>query len=381
MVAVAHVLIDAVFHPLNPLPALQPGGSPGFDPALAFQLAFALGDDDFQAVEVAGQRLLQGAAHGVHLVGVRGAQPLQTHALERVLDRLVLVHQALVQVGMLQGVGLGRIVGRVEDVLRAGGRGVAVLHDQQHRVVAVEQRGLHASEQAVVPEAAVAHDGQAAPLHHRRDPGAAGQAHAIAQDRMAGRERFEGGQGVTADVGGDVDRADLLLRQLQGREHRPLRAADAKGRWPGRQHADLADHRRAPGVVAGQPCLGPRQFELWQVLLGKRQQAARHHFHRVFTSHRQHVFAMHGGLHVGAAQRQHDVFFDVLRVALFDHQHRALGHAKTRHLARHQRVSDVEHQQRHGADAKGIGQAELLHRPQQRVVQAALDDDADAVVG
>ena len=52
-----------------------------------------------------------------------------------------------------------RLLGRRGDeLLRAGGRGVAVLHDHQHAVALVEQVGSDAREQAVVPEAAVAHD-------------------------------------------------------------------------------------------------------------------------------------------------------------------------------------------------------------------------------
>jgi hypothetical protein len=49
--------------------------------------------------------------------------------------------------------------------LLAGGGGVAVLHHDQHAVALVEQVGGDAGDQAVVPEPAVAHDGDRAAIH------------------------------------------------------------------------------------------------------------------------------------------------------------------------------------------------------------------------
>ncbi len=164
---------------------------------------------------------------------MHGAQPLHAQSLQGRLDRRVGVGQAAHP--RVAHLARHAAAGRGDQVLRAGRRAVAVLEDQQHGIVVVEQRALHAGEQSVVPETAVAHDRQGAPLHHRRHAGAAGQAHAVAQDRMAHRERLEGAERVTADVGGDVHRTEFLLRQLQRGEHRPLRTADAKARRPVRQ--------------------------------------------------------------------------------------------------------------------------------------------------
>jgi hypothetical protein len=85
--------------------------------------------------------------------------------------------------------------------LCAGGRGVAVLENQQHRIVAIEERALHAGQQAVVPKAAIAHDGQHALLHRWRHARAACQAHAVAQDGVASRERLKGPQRMATNVG------------------------------------------------------------------------------------------------------------------------------------------------------------------------------------
>ena len=49
-------------------------------------------------------------------------------------------------------------------------------------------------------------------------------------------------------------------------------------------------------------------------------------------------------------------------------------------LLGHQRVGDVEHQDRNLAAAEGVGQAELLQRADQRVVQAALHDQPEVAV-
>ena len=76
--------------------------------------------------------------------------------------------------GAARGVsGLGR-----QDVLSAGGRGVAVVDDDRQVVGAVEHRVGDAAGQPVVPEAAVAHDADralAAGAVERRGTGRAGR--------------------------------------------------------------------------------------------------------------------------------------------------------------------------------------------------------------
>ena len=64
----------------------------------------------------------------------------------------------------------------------------------------------------------------------------------------------------------------------------------------------------------------------------------------------------------------------------FQHQQRALAGREAGDLGRHQRVGDVEHQQRDLARTEDIGQAELLQRALQRVVEPALHHQPDVGV-
>ena len=72
-----------------------------------------------------------------------------------------------------------------------------------------------------------------------------------------------------------------------------------------------------------------------------------------------------------------EALLDELRLPLLDDQHRALARAERDHLLVDQRIGDVEHVERQRRIAERIGEAEQLERAQQRVVQAALQDDAD----
>ncbi len=264
-----------------------------------------------------------------------------------------------------------------DQVLRAGGAGVAVLENQQHRVVAVEQGALHAREQAVVPEPAVTHDGQGAALHHGRDARAAGQAHAVAQDGVAHGEGLEGAEGVAADVGGHVQVAHLLLRELQGGEHRPLRAAHAEG---GRARRQRRGQQGRGGLAAardvGQPLAAFGRHRPRQVLVGIGHQAARQHFHRVLAAAGQQVLAVQARLHVGAAQVQRDLLLQVLGLTFLGQQHGALAGAEAHHLLGHHGVGHVHHQHGDLGVAAAVGQAQLLHRALQRGPDTALHDQA-----
>ena len=84
------------------------------------------------------------------------------------------------------------------------------------------------------------------------------------------------------------------------------------------------------------------------------------------------------GCHPGAVQRGQHVFLDVLGLAFLQHHHGGLGAAPIGDLFRHQRVGDIEHQQRQRAVAKRIRQAQLGQRALQRVVQPTLQNQADA---
>ena len=89
---------------------------------------------------------------------------------------------------------------------------------------------------------------------------------------------------------------------------------------------------------------------------------------------------MQPGLDVAPAQQRGDLLLDVLGLAFLDDQHRALAGAEIGDLLGHQRVGHVEHSSGMSRVAEGVGQAELLQRAHQRVVQAALHDDAQVRV-
>ena len=135
----------------------------------------------------------------------------------------------------------GRRAGAVRiarrQILLTGGRGVAVLHHDQHAVALVEHVGGDAGDQSVVPEAAVAHHGDRPLRHIRTDRRGAGKRHAVAEDRVAERKRRKGRERMAADVGADMRWPDLALRQLDGGKDRPLRAAGAEIRRPRRNIA------------------------------------------------------------------------------------------------------------------------------------------------
>ena len=94
----------------------------------------------------------------------------------------------------------GQLCGRVDDVLRSGGRGVAIFKDQQNGIIAIEKCALHTCEQTIVPKATIAHDRQNAPLHERRNTRTTGQTHAISQNGMAYRKWLKRGQRMTTNV-------------------------------------------------------------------------------------------------------------------------------------------------------------------------------------
>ncbi len=216
--------------------------------------------------------------HACHAIGAHAPDPRHAQALQRRLDVEALAAAVLLLLGG-------------EDVLLAGGAGIAVVHDDQHAVVLVEHGAGDAGDEAVVPEAAVAHDADrpvGLRAGHRRSRG---ERHAVAQDRVALVEGREGRKRVAADVGRDVHRPHLAAQQLHGREHGPLRAAGAEGRRPRRQ-------RRAQRLVDLGPLrldLGDPLVERWRdapVAGAESRQPLADDERRVLARHGQHVLAV-----------------------------------------------------------------------------------------
>ncbi len=188
---------------------------------------------------------------------------------------------------------------------------------------------------------------------------------------------------MAADVARDVHRAHVLLRELEGGEHRPLGAADAHaGRARGQGTAHGLGHVGAALRIALQPGAGRRQRSGidGQVLLDEARQALRHHLGRVLAGAGQQVLAVQRGGDAGAAQQRGEFLLDVLGLAFLDHQHGALALAEALELLGHQRARHVEHQHRDPGFAEGVGQTELLQRPDEGVVEAALHDEAEVLV-
>ena len=123
------------------------------------------------------------------------------------------------------------------------------------------------------------------------------------------------------------------------------------------------------GGAGGQPA--------GQLLADEGAQALVQHLRAVFAGHGQQALADQLGLQVVLAQHAGDALLDEVGLAFLDQQHRALAGAEAHQFRIDQRVGDVHHVQRQLAAAVDIGQAQPLHRAQQRVVQAALHDDAD----
>ena len=94
----------------------------------------------------------------------------------------------------------GQLCGRVDDVLRSSGLGVAIFKDQQNSIIAIEKCALNAGEQTIVPKATIAHDRQNAPFHERGNTRTTGQTHAISQNGMAYRKWLKRGQRMTTNV-------------------------------------------------------------------------------------------------------------------------------------------------------------------------------------
>ncbi len=367
MVAGADLVVDAEAHPHHALAALELLGILGAHAALARELAFAVGDDHLEAALGGAHGLLQGLGHLGDAVAAHRAQPFDPERAQRLLDRHA-------------GRRADAVGGARRQILLAGGGGVAVLHHDQHAVALVEQVRGDAGDQPVVPEPAVAHDGDRAALHVGRDRGGARERHAVAEDRIAEAERREGRERMAADVGADVGRSELALHQLDRGEHRALRAAGAEIRRSRRNVAErrhrgrlvrehvLRARRDRVGVDAGRPRLREEGREPLE-----------QHLRHVLAGARQATLAEHAGLDVGAAQLDVDRLLDVVGRALLDHQHGALAGAELAQLLRHQRIDDVEHVDRDAAGAVEVGEIEPRERAQHAVGEPADHDDADVV--
>ncbi len=175
---------------------------------------------------------------------------------------------------------------------------------------------------------------------------------------------------MAADVGRDVMLAEFLLDELHRREDRPLGTADAEA-WRTRGH-DFGELLHS-GIGENRSRIRQRRLvakQLASVGREKLAQARRQHRRGVFAAHRQHVLAGDLRLDVAAAQDGVEIALDIVRRALLDHQHGFLAAAEFDEFVLDQRIGDVEHIERDGAAAVGVGEAEIFERSHRRVLHA-----------
>jgi hypothetical protein len=185
---------------------------------------------------------------------------------------------------------------------------------------------------------------------------------------------------MAADVGGDVHRADFLLRQLERREHRPLGAADAEARRAARQGAvELRSHggaalrgcrpaRRCARVVSparwlgsGRPAAPASTSTVYSPAAGSRSLPC--------TG----VCRSRGAAPATGPSRCTPGWPSSSTST-------ARRPAQKSPPARHQRVGDVQHQQRDALSPNASARPSCCSARTSAVVQPALHDDAQVGV-
>ena len=175
----------------------------------------------------------------------------------------------------------------------------------------------------------------------------------------------------------------VLLRQLERGEHRPLRAADAEARRARRQRRARAASplRRGASRLPASQRLGRLAA---RAAAGSAERTAPGPSASTSTLYSPAAGSMSlpcSG--VWMSRRRSSVAISCSMYSGWPSSTTStarLPTQKSRDLLGHQRVGDVEHQQRDVGRAEGIGQAELLQAADQRVVEPALHDDAEVGV-
>jgi len=369
MVARAHVLVDPEALPHYALAVLDRLGDQRPHSALLIQHAFGRGYDDLGSLGGRGQGFAQRIAHQRDAIGaVDLPDPGGADAPHGIDDGI------FGQATLIFSPG-GR------DVLPARGGAVEVVDDQDHTVLLVEDRVAHARGQAIVPEPANAHHGDR-PLPGRHVEGRGrGGAEPVPH---GGRPDVEGRQDreqVAADIGRDVVLAEFLFDKLHRREDRSLGAADAEPRGAGRHHfgeaLDLGIRQNGRGARHGRPVAEQAR----RMGFDERFEALHQHGRRIFAALRQDVLAAELGLDIAPPEQRVQRLLNVFGLAFLDHDHRLLAKAEVDDLLVDHRIGHVHHIDRYDRVAVDVGEPEILQRPHDVVVHAALDDQADIAGG
>src|SRR3984957_7871243 len=134
---------------------------------------------------------------------------------------------------------------------------------------------------------------------------------------------------MAADIGADMGRADLPLREFDGGEHRAFRTAGTEIRRARRNIADSRHRRR----LMSEHLFGARRNGIgvnprWSRLLQKRRNATQKYFRSVAATARQTSLPENARRNVGPAQDDVDLLLDVVGRTFLHHQHGALGGAE-----------------------------------------------------
>ena len=221
MVAGTDILIDAETWLHRSHSALERGGDKRPLPALAVQHTFRRRNDDLGAGRRGAQRLFQGRRYLGDIIGpVNLTDPRHADPLQRLSDRVF---------------GRFGIVGRPrrQQILAPGRGGIVIVDDNDDAVILVIDGVANRRGQAVMPEAAIADE------RDRSTLGGGGverrcrcRPQTVSHGRRPKLEGRHDREQVTADIRGDVMRAQFLLNQFHRHEDRPFRASGAKAGRP-----------------------------------------------------------------------------------------------------------------------------------------------------
>ena len=266
-----------------------------------------------------------------------------------------------------------RVLARGGIRLLAGGRGVEVLQDDEDRILLVVDGIGHTGGQSRMPESAVAENGDHALAEARRHRARRRQAQAVTEDGVALVEGRQGREGVTADIRRHMRFPQLALGDLEGAEHRTLRATRAEGGRP-RGKGRLQEVLPTADVAheGGAAPLG--------ITTEEAREGGQHHFRHVLALGGYRVFAFDAHAERAVVGESLELLLDEVGHALFEHRDPTLPLEEIDELLGHERMDHVQHEERDSAPAEDVGLAQELERAKRGRREPALEDDADLLL-
>ena len=230
------------------------------------------------------------------------------------------------------------------DVLTARRRGVSVVDDDRHAIVAIEYGVADATGEAVVPEPAVPHQGDRASIRHVAERRRTSRAETVAHDAGPHVERRQRGERMTANVCTDVHRAKLPLQQLHRSEQRPLGAAGAQA---GRSRRHVGRQHRGESPLWLQRRLRHRRRwplqQLRRMALQESTQTFDHHRCRVLARCGERPLSNDLRRALRTREQMTEGLLEELGLPLLHHEHCTLAAGKTLDFIGYQRIGDIQH--------------------------------------